>query len=210
MNSDSEITKGTLRSRHKEATAQEILAAAEALVAAQGRAAASMAAIAQRAGVSVGTLYNYFKDKDELILKLFEVRREELAGLMDQALAEQQDAPFDDRLASVVRSLLSLYDSHRDFLRIAFAGESLPPQPATGSRRPPHLQFIDRLRPLMAQGVDAGRLAPEASAAYAAMLSGMLRGVMIEGLEDGFSFATRAEHVVRVFLYGAASRAEQR
>ena len=52
-----------LRDRLKETTEQSILAAAEEVFAETGLHGARMETIAQNAGVSVGTLYNYFNDR---------------------------------------------------------------------------------------------------------------------------------------------------
>lgn len=48
-------------------TAQQILSATEKLMAEQGLHTLSMQKIAQAAGISVGTIYIYFKNKDELL-----------------------------------------------------------------------------------------------------------------------------------------------
>jgi TetR/AcrR family transcriptional regulator, fatty acid metabolism regulator protein len=66
----------------------EIVAAARVVIAARGYEATSMAAIAQHAGVVEGTLYRFFKTKDELMLRVAE-------GWLEEILAE------DDGLHSI-------------------------------------------------------------------------------------------------------------
>src|SRR5678815_1807406 len=67
--------KQALRSQLREAVRATILDAAEELIAAKGLHGAGLAQIAKRAGVAVGTLYNYFDDRDALVRALFETRR---------------------------------------------------------------------------------------------------------------------------------------
>ncbi len=49
---------------------EQILAATEKLIATKGLHALSMQLLAKEAGVAAGTIYRYFKDKDDLILQL--------------------------------------------------------------------------------------------------------------------------------------------
>src|SRR3954471_15366151 len=65
--SESEPERQTLRGRIRETTVQAILSAAEEVFADDGFHAARMGAIAAKAGVSVGTLYNHFEDRDALL-----------------------------------------------------------------------------------------------------------------------------------------------
>jgi AcrR family transcriptional regulator len=76
-------------SRDKTDKRQAILAAALELCAEHGFHGAPISLIAARANVGVGTIYRYFKDKDELLLQLFRalftrVRAELYAGYPQQ------------------------------------------------------------------------------------------------------------------------------
>src|ERR1700742_1618626 len=82
----SELAPQTLRERHRSTTIETVLAAAEQVFADQGLHAAHMGDIAARAGVSVGTLYNHFKDREALLAGLMEARRAEMLSQLDEAL----------------------------------------------------------------------------------------------------------------------------
>ena len=56
----------------------EIVAAARVVIAERGYEATAMAAIAQHAGVVEGTLYRFFKTKEELMLRVAEEWLEEI------------------------------------------------------------------------------------------------------------------------------------
>jgi AcrR family transcriptional regulator len=65
-----------------------ILATAAELFAEVGYEAATTNAIAARAGISIGSLYRYFPDKDAILQALIESYFEQLQGLYDQVFTE--------------------------------------------------------------------------------------------------------------------------
>src|SRR5260370_38125984 len=70
---------------------RQIIEGARAVFLAQGFDAASMSDIARKAGVSKGTLYVYFKSKDEL----FEAITEEQCSMQAERVFELDDADHD-------------------------------------------------------------------------------------------------------------------
>lgn len=70
-----------------------ILEAAVRVFADRGFFNATVAEIARAAGVADGTIYLYFKSKDDLLLQLFEEKMAELSLSAQAALAEEQGAP---------------------------------------------------------------------------------------------------------------------
>jgi AcrR family transcriptional regulator len=197
-----------LRERLREATTQEILDAAEAELAEHGLAATAMSSIAKRAGVSVGTLYNYFEDKDVLLTTLLADRRKRFAALLDEALAKHESLAFDAQLEAAITAVFDLFESHRNFLRIVLGNE----KPASGNdagppRKTPVTQFVERLRPVTTRGVKSGALAAEDADLYPAALAALLRAVMIERLADASRpFHSATPFVMRLFLDGARTR----
>src|SRR5262245_48599311 len=90
-----------LRARIREATSQAILTAAEEVFADEGFHAARMGEIANKAGVSVGTLYNHFEDREAMLAGLLAARRAELIGKLDGTLREAAAQPLRARLRAV-------------------------------------------------------------------------------------------------------------
>jgi AcrR family transcriptional regulator len=190
-----------LREKLKEATSQEILAAAEAELAERGLADAGMSGIAKRAGVSVGTLYNYFEDKERLLKTLLLDRRKRFHATLDAAVNAPFEGSFALRLETVVAKIFAYFEEHRDFLRIVLANERSLTSVAT-------TQFVDKLRPLVAAGVAEGVLLDEDADLYAATLAGVIRAVMTERVgEPKRAFRPASSFVVRVFLHGAGKPA---
>src|SRR6516164_3013063 len=90
---------------------ERILEAAVRVFAQEGFYNAKVARIAEAAGVADGTIYLYFKSKDDLLISLFEDRMERINSTLRAALAEGVDAA--DRLRRVVRLHLEMIEQNR-------------------------------------------------------------------------------------------------
>jgi len=66
---------------------ERILDAAERIFARHGFFAAKVSDVAKEAGVADGTIYLYFKSKDDLLISLFERRMRQLNGVLKAAIA---------------------------------------------------------------------------------------------------------------------------
>jgi AcrR family transcriptional regulator len=91
------------RQRRKEARPQELLDAALALFVDKGFAATRAEEVAQRAGVSKGTLYLYYPSKEELFKA---VVRQNLSALIAEGaeLAEQHEGSSSDLLSELLHT----------------------------------------------------------------------------------------------------------
>lgn len=104
------------KQREYEARRQEILAAAERLFSKNGFFKTSMAEIAAASQFAMGTLYRFFKSKEEIYISIVEAKVEELARLLDQAIAQATSAA--DKINAFIRVKLEYADRNRDFFRI--------------------------------------------------------------------------------------------
>jgi AcrR family transcriptional regulator len=93
------------RERKKLETKGKILEAAAELFDRQGFAATTMEEVAHQADVGVGTVYNYFKSKDRLLLGVFVEATEELLSEGREVVSD----PGDDGAQAVCR-LLAVYE----------------------------------------------------------------------------------------------------
>src|SRR5438874_13590330 len=82
-----------------------ILSAAERIFARHGFFAAKVSDVAKEAGVADGTIYLYFKSKDDLLISLFERRMAQLNAALKAAIAGK--APR-EQLRAFVRQYLQL------------------------------------------------------------------------------------------------------
>ena len=90
---------------HKEQVRQRLIDAARAVVLREGHDGATTRAILEEAGMSAGSLYNYFSSKDEL----FEALAEQVVGDNIRELAAGDDPPG-DMLVGLAAELLTVPD----------------------------------------------------------------------------------------------------
>lgn len=105
------------------AVSDAILEAAEQVALESGLEAATTAAIAARAGVAVGTLYNYFPDRDGILAALVKTRRAEILPKIEAASRAHVALPFADQLRAYLRELLGIFEAHRRFLELAMLAD---------------------------------------------------------------------------------------
>ena len=96
-------------------TQQWILEAAAHIFAEYGYAAGTTNRIAERAGVSVGSLYQYFPNKDALLRALMDSHIDAARRLLIQRLADGVPERVDDILRLFIRATI---DNHRDAPRL--------------------------------------------------------------------------------------------
>lgn len=104
------------RQREKEERRCCILDAAERVFLEKGLAAATMDEIAQEAEVSKGTLYLYFKGKDELYLTIALRALGELVRLFDEAVSHGGSGA--ERIERLIRAQARYATEHRNRFRI--------------------------------------------------------------------------------------------
>ena len=93
-----------------------ILEAAVRVFAERGFFNATVAEIARAAGVADGTIYLYFKSKDDLLLRLFEEKVSELQEAAQAALAQEATAPA--RLRRFIQLHLALVEKNPDLASV--------------------------------------------------------------------------------------------
>jgi AcrR family transcriptional regulator len=199
-------TTVTLRDRFKTATRDAILEAAASVFARAGAAHVRIEDIAAGAGVAVGTLYNYFRDRSELVGALLELRTAALLDGLDVAV--RADAPFEQRLARFVEALAAHFEANRPLLSVLLEEERGHGHDArTASRRLSVMrEVLGRAEPLLAEGVRSGALREGDPRLYAALLVGMVRGMVASALTGDTRLADAAPVIVGVFLMGAGRR----
>ncbi|MCG8567103.1 MAG: TetR/AcrR family transcriptional regulator [Desulfobacterales bacterium] len=108
----------------KEDKEREILEAAVKVFARHGFHGAKMAGIAEEAGVSAGTLYNYFTDKEDMFDRVFAVFCREVSQGIAQ-LGSRSDFSCLEKLDGAVDLVFDLLGPHPDLIKV-FANEFEP------------------------------------------------------------------------------------
>jgi TetR/AcrR family transcriptional regulator, fatty acid metabolism regulator protein len=152
---------------------ERILDAAERIFGQRGFFAARVSEIAREAGVADGTIYLYFKSKDDLLISLFESRMERVNALLGEAIVDLTSPT--EKLLALIRCYLKLIadqPSVAEVLTIELRQSSKFMKEASNPR------FGDLLRMLaavIAEGQAAGELGDAIPAPIAArMIFGIL------------------------------------
>jgi AcrR family transcriptional regulator len=91
------------------ATVEAILTAAAQVLIDQGYEGATTARIAERAGVSIGSLYQYFPNKEALVAALIEHHAEEIVAVLEQALGDPEPASLEAGIRAFMRAGISAH-----------------------------------------------------------------------------------------------------
>jgi AcrR family transcriptional regulator len=91
------------RQERSERLVADVLEAAVRVLAREGAQRFTTARVAEEAGVSVGSLYQYFPNKEAILFRLQSDEWEQTGALLESILAES-DEPAPDRLRAMVRA----------------------------------------------------------------------------------------------------------
>jgi AcrR family transcriptional regulator len=94
-----------------------ILAAAAQVLEERGYAQLSTNRVAERAGVSVGSLYRYFHDKDDLVEQLRARGSADVLAELSQGMADAVTMPTRDAVRHVLAVLVAALQRHRGVTR---------------------------------------------------------------------------------------------
>lgn len=186
-----------MRETVRETVRLAILDAAEELIARHGLHSAALVQIARRAGVAVGTLYNYFTDRDALIRGLFESRRASLRPRLLAAISAGADLAFEPRVRRFVRDVFDVFEAHRSFLKVAIENEHLRP---SGSTTPQDL--LAGVRDIVAAGVREGAIADRHAELLPLVITGTIKSIVVNRLQTGAALAADADPIVDILLAG--------
>lgn len=199
-----------MRDRFRAATRDAILDAAAGLLEADDATHVRMEDIAARAGIAVGTLYNYFQDRRALVSALLETRTRTLFDTLDTVVGNDETADaarFGRELEAFVSALSEHFNRNRFLLHILFEEDrSRGIDPSAATRRSCVLaELFQRGDRIMARGISANALRQAEPTVYAALLVGMVRGVLMRVMAGDQAFSPEvSREIVRVFLTGAA------
>jgi AcrR family transcriptional regulator len=158
---------------------KQILEAAMNVFARMGFHEARMDDIVEESGLSKGTLYWYFKSKDDIIesilTSLFE---QELAGLENAARltgsAYDQLAAFLDQTLNDFQRMLRLRPLMFEFYTLAFRQKGVREALRNYFRR-----YMDGLTPIIQRGIDQGEFAAADARSVAIALGALFEGTLL-------------------------------
>lgn len=157
-----------------------VLEATARILETRGLEAANTNAIADLAGISVGSLYQYFPNKAAIFAELVRKAERETAEALEIIVARTADRPFDERLRHLVRAGVAQQMVQPNLARIMDALETEMPDDTELK------SYEDRLLALISQFLGEHReagIGPVNKTTARDVLS------IVKGMVDGASFA---------------------
>ncbi len=116
------------RQQRAQVTLEAILQAAASLIARDGYPSLTTNKVAERAGVSIGSLYQYFPNKEAILVALLEQHMSTVEPVIEESMRELADpeVPFAEAMR---RLMVRLLDRHRDHPRLQRALTEEVPHP---------------------------------------------------------------------------------
>jgi AcrR family transcriptional regulator len=189
------------RARHR----QEILSAALGLFAEKGYHAVSMQEIATAAEFATGTLYNFFRDKEDLYFELLVSCAESAFGLIMPVL----DGPRDERrkVANFIGLHERLAREHRAAIQLFLLerrGRYLPGSKTEAKKKQFSAGLIQQLSEVIAAGVRKGLFNSVDPLIAAKCLTATLEAAVFAAVEDpqGTDLKTDLKGIKTVFFKG--------
>jgi len=195
-----------VRVRLRLETHAAILDAAESVFSTEGLAGGKMEQVAQRAGVAVGTMYNYFKNRETLLQTLLSSRRQELLQAVDQSL-QAAGPTFEEQLRAFVDTSLAQILAHRPLFALLVQEANAPIRerllPPPGERTFDLL--VARSRGIVSLGLKQGALRQAGAESWPLFLVSILRTIIVHELSSPALAEPRepGRLVAEFFLRGA-------
>lgn len=118
MSQPIELKRRNPRQQRSQHTVKIILEAAAQILETRGEAYFTTNTIAERAGVSIGTLYQYFKDKDAILRQLSDREVLRLQAEIKSAAADTKIQSHDALARRLVRALIDFFSRRQRSKRI--------------------------------------------------------------------------------------------
>jgi len=211
MNDDSERSKISRKEREFQARRQEILEAATRLFAQKGYHGASMSEIANEAEFSTGSLYNFFRNKEELYFTLLEEKIEALGSQINVVLESR--GGVEEKLASFLTKVLSFFETERDFFRIFSEQRTQFELSAKGQFadviHDKYEKYLGGMVLLMEQGIKEGLFMPLNPAELALMFLGIMNTILFLYVNspEPYNLQDKSGQILDVFFNGTRKRA---
>jgi len=201
-----ETEKISRKEREYLAHREEILSAAEKVFAAKGFFSTTMSDIAREAEFGTGSLYKYFKSKEDLYFTLIDEKVEEINGPVKAELS--QKTPAVERIKKVLSLQFEFFERNRDFFRIYTSERSrfewTVKDELGKDLHEKMVAYIHLLAGVMRQGIEKGELKPLDPMDLAHALVGIVNSFVFEWIisRESYPLSLKLETVLEIFLGG--------
>ncbi len=187
---------------------ERILNAAIRVFAEHGFYATRVSEIAKTAGVADGTIYLYFKNKDDVLITIFEERIGQLIGVLEQVAQSPGEAT--ERIERIVEIQLGVLEQERDLAEVVTVNLRQSSRLLKQYATPLFLRYLDAIAQVIADGQSQGSLRDDVSPRLAArMIWGGLDGIALTwalGGAEPAALKKAARESTRIYLQGLVRR----
>ena len=208
-----ETEKISRKEREYLANREEILSSAEKVFAAKGFFPTTMSDIAREAEFGTGTLYKYFKSKEELYFTLINEKVDEMSCLVKAELSQKTSAI--ERIKKVLELQFEFIERNRDFFKIYISERSRfewTVKDDLGKEiHEKMVTYIQLLVEVMSQGIKEKEFKPINPIDLAHALVGIVNSFVFEWFisRETYPLVSKLDTVLEIFL-GGVERIERR
>jgi len=190
---------------------ERILDAAVRVLAKKGFHSTRVSEVAKAAGVADGTIYLYFKSKDELLVSLFEDRVERLLAFLQADLPRSGNAS--DKLRRIIELQLGLLEGERDLAEVLTVILRQSTKLMKKYAAPKFNAYLDSIARVVADGQATGELRDDVSPHLVARaMFGALDGIAMTwalGKADRGGLVRASGQLAQIVLRGLAPKDER-
>src|SRR5262252_647583 len=185
---------------------QQIIEAAVRVFARKGYYNSRVSDAAREAGIAAGTIYLYFKTKDDILVSLFREKMAHFVDVVRKAIADEADAA--SKVRRLVRLHFSLLEEDSDLAEVLQVELRQGQKFFRGASSQEIGAYFALIAAVLAEGVSAGRFR---SGLPVKLATKMLFGAMDQMATSwvlgkrGYRLVDTAEAVAEIFLQGVAA-----
>jgi AcrR family transcriptional regulator len=201
---------GSRKGREYLARRAEILRAAEKLFAEKGFHGTTMLDLAKLSEFSVGTLYNFFKTKEEVYYTLLIEKLDLFQSKLDTKV--NQHPPGVDQILALIEASIQFFEENQNFFRI-FIQERSTVESSVGATagkelRKRYLSYIDLVAKVMTKAIEKGDIQKCNPLEVAYSLVGILDSLCTYWTlnPELKEFVSKVPFICDLFLKGAGKR----
>lgn len=198
--------KVSRKEREHRAHREEILSTAEKVFAAKGFFPTTMSDIAREAEFGTGTLYNYFKSKEELYFTLIEEKVEKMNHLIKNKFSQKVSAI--ERIKGALALQFEFVERNQDFFRIYISEWNrfewtVKDELAKGVHEN-MVAYINILSEVIRQGIKKEEFRPINPKDLAHALVGIVNSFIFEWMisRESYPLISKLDTVLEIFLGG--------
>ena len=196
----------TRKKLEREARKRDILETALVLFAEKDFHEVTVDEIAERVGLSKGTLYLYFENKEHLFFSIIQDKTDALFNSLQTSI--QREAPFLECLKDFIHSYLAFFEEHKHYFKIIHCEKSRMDE-HYADRLKAHMiksfdDFEELILILIAKGQEENVLRALRPDLITKSLRGLLNAFTFQSIfmNNEYSLVDETPHVFDLFLYG--------